>query len=601
MPTQMSHASNDDPDGQHDLEAAEKLISRARDTAASATKIITAWGITLITIWLLTLEPLANGAVREKRARDLAQWDSVEQVRAQKRHDRLRTQFLKQASETGGPQAGTPAPREISVTDTAKSARALHEQHAHRAISKVPFHLGSVELDVPATLAALLWLATSLGLLWYLSAKRAEVLHLFSQAVAACRNCPETLQAKMGLWFSGAPSWLAPFPLSEPDTGIRVHGATGLRLDRGQSLLLPVLIFVGLLLLQLRVMWIGILACIGQDRAFPDGALATMAALTLFGATLAVTLRWWQPRKQAVDGKRPVDVSKRDFLLLVLWAPIAYAFASAGLSRLKRHRWPRWVHKEREVRPSGLLAAGFYVNPRSGIVHSVGPDGRILRLGKKAKLDRFKQVSAAQVMGLVAASAAAASTHIAPEAAPVPAASTQTAPDTAPAPNTASARAPDQRASGLLQEAPRVPPVAATARQPETSPRRERPPARVSFASYSLAYEAAALDHLRRGDPAGAAEMLLAAVRQNVDGVQRGRQGRINWRLYHLLGGVCLRFDLAKQYEELVGILNALKLDEAENLVAKWNNPEISWTKRWRDRTRPITFASNAPLHRLRF
>jgi hypothetical protein len=123
----------------------------------------------------------------------------------------------------------------------------------------------------------------------------------------------------------------------------------------------------------------------------------------------------------------------------------------------------------------------------------------------------------------------------------------------------------------------------------------------VSFATYSLAYETAALDHLRRGDWPGAADLLLAAARQNTAEV-RGGIGRMNWRLYYLLGGVCIRFGLTKQYDELVGVLRSLPGDEAERLLVKWNDPDVAWTKRWRDRTRPITFTSSgAPPYRLRF
>jgi hypothetical protein len=122
---------------------------------------------------------------------------------------------------------------------------------------------------------------------------------------------------------------------------------------------------------------------------------------------------------------------------------------------------------------------------------------------------------------------------------------------------------------------------------------------RVHLASASWAFEEAAVAMLRK-KPFGrkhsekVCKLLVFSI--NHDVFYKGKRSRPHsYRLYDLLAGVCVRFRQDTYFEEMLRVIDATGQEGLfRTRIAKWNDPQGSWRKRWRNRQRHVKWISTS-------
>jgi hypothetical protein len=121
----------------------------------------------------------------------------------------------------------------------------------------------------------------------------------------------------------------------------------------------------------------------------------------------------------------------------------------------------------------------------------------------------------------------------------------------------------------------------------------------VNLASASWAFEEAVMEVLgkepfHRKHSAKVCELLVFAIKHDIV-FRRAVTRRPNYRLYDLLAGVCVRFKHDRYLTELKRlILDAGEEGPFKTRMTRWNDPQGSWRKRWRNRGRPLKWTSSS-------
>jgi hypothetical protein len=118
---------------------------------------------------------------------------------------------------------------------------------------------------------------------------------------------------------------------------------------------------------------------------------------------------------------------------------------------------------------------------------------------------------------------------------------------------------------------------------------------RLHITAASHAFEQAALfvlggKDLLRHDHEIACEFLVYAL--NHDLYLVGRSNHLpSFRLYDLLAGLSVRYDLTDYSRELVRLVKEFKLEQLfQSRLKKWQDPNSAWHQRWSDQQRPVSW-----------
>jgi hypothetical protein len=115
----------------------------------------------------------------------------------------------------------------------------------------------------------------------------------------------------------------------------------------------------------------------------------------------------------------------------------------------------------------------------------------------------------------------------------------------------------------------------------------QKPTWRVHLASASWAFEQMALDAIDYASGSvqsdKACRLLLLAIRHDV--LYKQSHGRPSFRLYDLLAGLSVRYRHPKYLEELRGVVaQSGHLLSFQTRLERWDNPQSVWYKKWRTR-----------------
>lgn len=122
---------------------------------------------------------------------------------------------------------------------------------------------------------------------------------------------------------------------------------------------------------------------------------------------------------------------------------------------------------------------------------------------------------------------------------------------------------------------------------------------RVHLASASWAFEEAAVTLLRkkpfnRKRSEEVCQLLIFAINHDIF-FKSVISRRPSYRLYDLLAGVCVRFKQDTYFEELMRLISVAEQKGLfRTRMAKWNDPQGSWRKRWRNRKRPLQWIASS-------
>lgn len=126
------------------------------------------------------------------------------------------------------------------------------------------------------------------------------------------------------------------------------------------------------------------------------------------------------------------------------------------------------------------------------------------------------------------------------------------------------------------------------------------PHVNLSAASWSFEQAAlAVLSPISNRASAHACELLLTGIHHDLIYKQRmnkqRKKDRPNFRLYDLMAGVCIRYGQRRYLQQL---LELIELSDQrlvfQTRVEKWQNPTSSWWKKWRNRSKPVSWDGNS-------
>lgn len=533
---------------------ADRCIARCNAKGSTASKAIGAWMMSLVFVWLATLERgheriqvLAN-EVRQVSydSGTGTSWKRPAPSAIDQPTDSVDTVDAAATPPTAAPVAFH-SRREERESPNNQKQEALSKYR--RELTELPIF--GVKIPVPRVIVPIVWSAALLMLLWYMLGVRAKLLHLAALAVKIRKTELGASDDDLHDLVGDGPWWLAPLPTRDHDVNReQLRRALGWSLKGRAAVVLAIAAFTVMYLIIARVTWIGVFWNeVYQDRRSLLTTANTVIIVLLGLAPLALFWRWFRTRTipdQELGEARPDPMTRRELLaktvaLVVGTTVVSLLFKlKMGTAPKRRPRF-RLGDKALPYKTTPALAEGFYLNPRraadmvgarrrsSGTVHYVTDSGLIPHLSSSSTIRQSRLIRLAD--------------------------------------KTLAARPSSTQPTPL---------------QSTTKPM----DARVNLVASSQSFERAALERLNINIDT-TLELLLQGLTHDMALKAAGELP--SFRLYDLVAALAVRrdrLDILKKMDELIQRSSTAK--QFEHRRAKWNDMNGRWRKRHVDKTKPV-------------
>lgn len=346
---------------------AENLLDAARTQAGTTSTIAFSWLVTLITLWVGSLEPIVP---------KLMILSDKTRISAQAANQ------LKLLKEKGSPQSAEFAQRLSEFQEYKRSVDDSVTKQVREL--KVAFPVpGFPSFYVPTRFASLVWCVLLLGLVAYVTTARAKVFSLIGQAarLLSDHRTGETLDRPPVVL--STPWWMAPMPAQD---GPHVRAAefralAGARESKLATVLVAsTLVFLCLLQIRASLIAASVVLQLGERSDARTTPVLLVAACALAAlVTILLSVGWFRHRvvpDQLSEEPDPNALGRRKAIFMAVGLPLA-ALIVGGSSMWKPSlithwlRSPRYRRRRKAPLAEVSLAEGFYINKRSRVIQYV--------------------------------------------------------------------------------------------------------------------------------------------------------------------------------------------------------------------------------------